>query len=61
MLGARLGVGRVLVTRDSARVNFKRGAIPRLAALREALEGWEVGVEVKRLQPLSLVFRIPGS
>ncbi len=60
ILGGQLGVERVLATTDSARVNFRRGSIPRLTALRETLAGREVEVEVRRLQPLSLVFRAPG-
>jgi transcription-repair coupling factor (superfamily II helicase) len=61
ILGCRVGVERVLATADTARVNFRRGEIPRLTALREAMAGREVEVEVRRLQPLSLVFRLPGS
>lgn len=60
ILGGQLGVERVLATADSARVNFRRGSIPRLTALRESLAGREVEVEVRRLQPLSLVFRVAG-
>ncbi len=51
----------MLATADSARVNFRRGSIPRLTALRESLAGREVEVEVRRLQPLSLVFRVAGA
>jgi len=61
ILGSRLGVERILATGATARVNFRRGAIPRLTALREAMAGREVEVDVRRLQPLSLVFRLPGS
>ncbi len=60
ILGGQLGVERVLATTDSARVNFRRGSIPRLTALRTSLAGREVEVEVRRLQPLSLVFRAAG-
>jgi transcription-repair coupling factor (superfamily II helicase) len=60
ILGGQLGVERVLATAETARVNFRRGTIPRLTALREAMIGREVEVEVRRLQPLSLVFRLPG-
>ena len=41
ILGGQLGVERVLATTDSARVNFRRGSIPRLTALRETLAGRE--------------------
>jgi len=61
ILGGRLGVERALATGGTARVNFRRGAMPRLTALREAMTGREVEVEVRRLQPLSLVFTLPGS
>jgi transcription-repair coupling factor (superfamily II helicase) len=61
ILGGRLGVERVLALPGRARVNFRRGAVPKLTALREAMTGREVEVEVRRLQPLSLVFRLHGS
>ncbi len=61
ILGGRLGVERVLATAEVARVNFRRGSLPRLTALRDAMAGREVEVEVRRLQPLSLVFRQPGA
>jgi transcription-repair coupling factor (superfamily II helicase) len=61
ILGGLLGVERVLATADSARVNFRRGTMPKLTSLRDAMAGQEVEVEVRRLQPLSLVFRQPGA
>ena len=61
ILGARLGVERVLAMEGTARVHFRRGVVPRLTALREAMAGLEVEVEVRRLQPLSLIFRVSGS
>lgn len=61
ILGGRLGVERVLSTGEAARVTFRRGALPRLTSLREALSDHAVEVDVRRLQPLSLVFRQPGS
>jgi transcription-repair coupling factor (superfamily II helicase) len=61
ILGSRLGVERILATGGTARVNFRRGTIPRLTALRAAMAGREIAVEVRRLQPLSLVFELPGS
>jgi transcription-repair coupling factor (superfamily II helicase) len=61
ILGSRLGVERVLAMPGTARVNFRRGVVPRLTALRDAMAGLEVEVEVRRLQPLSLVFRVSGS
>jgi hypothetical protein len=35
--------------------------MPKLTSLRDAMAGREVEVEVRRLQPLSLVFRHPGA
>lgn len=61
ILGSRLGVERVLATPGTARVSFRRGVVPRLTALRDAMAGLEVEVEVRRLQPLSLVFRVSSS
>ena len=61
ILGARLGVQRVLASGGVARLNFRRGVIPRLTMLKDALSDREVAVEVARLQPLSLVFRTPGT
>ena len=60
ILGSALGIERVLDTGGSARINFRRGVIPRLKALRKGLSDREVEVEVGRLQPLSLVFKTPG-
>ncbi len=61
ILGGQLGVERVLATPGSARVNFRRGAVPRMTSLRDAMAGREVEVDVRRLQPLSLVFRVAGT
>jgi transcription-repair coupling factor (superfamily II helicase) len=57
LLGARAGAERILVGTQEARIAFRPGALPRLAALRESPEGTEVQVEVRRLQPLVLVLR----
>jgi transcription-repair coupling factor (superfamily II helicase) len=61
ILGGRLGIERVLATPGAARVNFRRGAVPRMTSLRDAMAGREVEVDVRRLQPLSLVFRVAGT
>jgi transcription-repair coupling factor (superfamily II helicase) len=58
ILGSRLGVERVLATPGTARLNFRRGSVPRLTSLRDAMAGRHVEVDVRRLQPLSLVFRV---
>lgn len=61
ILGGRLGVERVLTSPGAARVSFRRGAVPRMTSLRDAMAGREVEVDVRRLQPLSLVFRVPDA
>jgi transcription-repair coupling factor (superfamily II helicase) len=61
ILGGRLGVERVLTSAGAARVSFRRGAVPRMTSLRDAMAGREVEVDVRRLQPLSLVFRVPDT
>jgi len=61
VLGTHLGVERVLVRGDSARVTFRAGASPRLAVLQSALHDRQVEVEVKRTTPLSIVVRRRGA
>jgi transcription-repair coupling factor (superfamily II helicase) len=61
ILGGHLGVERILVSGATARVSFRRGVVPRLTALRESMAGHSVEVDVRRLQPLSLVFRLAES
>ncbi|MGH7546339.1 MAG: TRCF domain-containing protein, partial [Gemmatimonadota bacterium] len=59
--GARIGAERISVQERGARLGFRAGVIPRLALLKdETFEGaWDV--DVRRLQPLSLVLRSRGS
>ena len=54
--GRRAGVNRILVRRNSARINFISGVVPRMSALEEALAGEPVRIEVRRISPLSVVF-----
>ncbi len=61
ILGKRLGVERVLVRGNEARVNFRNGVVPRLTALEGPLKDHEVDVEVRRLHPLSLAVRQLGT
>jgi hypothetical protein len=61
ILGGRLSIERVLATPGAARVNFRRGVVPRMTSLRDAMAGREVEVDVRKLQPLSLVFRVAGT
>ena len=61
LLGARLGVERILVREHEARVNFRADVTPRLAALQGAFRDQQLEVEVRRTTPLSLVLRRYGS
>ena len=54
--GRRAGVSRILVRRTGARINFVSGVVPRMSALEKALAGEPVGIEVRRISPLSVVF-----
>jgi len=57
LLGARLGVERILVRGGEARVNFRPEAVPRLAVLQTAFHDQQLEVEVRRAVPLSIVLR----
>ncbi len=61
LAGTRIGAERISVQEHEARVSFQPGAIPRLALLRETSAEGAYRVEVRRLQPLSLVIRSEGS
>jgi transcription-repair coupling factor (superfamily II helicase) len=61
LLGARLGVERVLVRDHEARVNFRADVTPRLAALQGAFRDRQLELEVRRAAPLSLVLRRYGA
>jgi transcription-repair coupling factor (superfamily II helicase) len=60
-LGRQLGVERILVRDRTARLSFRRGVTPRLSTLDKPLERLQVQVEVKRLDPLSLVLHRIGT
>lgn len=53
--GQRAGVSRILVRRNSARINFVSAVVPRMSALEKALAGEPVGIEVRRISPLSVI------
>jgi len=53
-LGAALGVQHVLVRGDEARLTFRAGATPRLAALTAALDHVQLAADVRRTVPLAL-------
>ncbi|HEX7117410.1 MAG TPA: transcription-repair coupling factor [Longimicrobiales bacterium] len=61
LLGAELGVERVLVRGDEARINFRDGVVPRMAALQSAFHDRQIEVEVRRAMPLSLLLRRFGA
>ncbi len=53
-LGARLGLESILVRGDEARLAFRAGASPRLAALSTALDEVQFAADVRRAAPLAL-------
>ncbi|MDP2956227.1 MAG: helicase-related protein, partial [Longimicrobiales bacterium] len=61
ILGRQVGVDRILVRDRAARLTFRPGVIPRVAALDEPLRRRHVGVEVARMEPLSLVLTQVGT
>jgi transcription-repair coupling factor (superfamily II helicase) len=61
LLGARLGVERVLLREHEARVNFRPDVTPRLAALQGAFRDQQLEVEVRRAAPLSIILRRYGA
>jgi transcription-repair coupling factor (superfamily II helicase) len=61
LLGQRLGVERIGVSAASARLTFRADVVPRLTALQDAMHGSQVEVEVRRMEPLSLVLHRLGT
>ncbi|HEX6694458.1 MAG TPA: transcription-repair coupling factor [Longimicrobiales bacterium] len=61
LLGTQLGVERILVQGDAARVTFRAGTNPRLAVLQNAFRDHQVAVEIRRPVPLSFVIRRHGA
>jgi transcription-repair coupling factor (superfamily II helicase) len=61
LLGARLGIERILVRGETARVSFGAEAVPRLTGLRDVFADRQTEVEVTRAQPLSMVLRARGA
>ena len=58
--GTRLGVERITIQREAARVTFRDGVVARLATLQNALRAHQVELEIKRTTPLSFVLRRRG-
>ena len=61
LVGTALGIERILVRGESARVTFRDGVVPRLAALQSAMQDQQVEVEVRRAMPLSIILRRRGA
>ncbi|MDH3225371.1 MAG: hypothetical protein OEO23_16740, partial [Gemmatimonadota bacterium] len=60
LVGQRVGVDRILIQALRARINFRPDVVPRMSALKDALEGSQVSAEVRRIAPLSLVLKSGG-
>ncbi len=61
LLGRSVGAERILVRERSARLNFRAGVVPHVAALEGPLRQRQVEIEVRRMDPLSLVLNQVGS
>ena len=61
LLGTQLGVERILVQGDAARVTFGAGTNPRLAVLQDAFRDHQAAIEIRRAMPLSFVIRRHGA
>lgn len=61
LLARGLGVERILLKGKEGRVSFLQGVIPALSHLDKPFQDRQVDVEVKRLDPLSLVLRQQGA
>jgi transcription-repair coupling factor (superfamily II helicase) len=60
LLGRELGIERILVRPWDARINFRKGVGPRMAALQKAFAEWQLEVELQRTLPLSLTLHRRG-
>ncbi len=60
LAGRALGVDRILVRGEKARLNFRSAVVPRLAVFEKPFKDLQIDVEVKRMSPLSLVLRQAG-
>jgi transcription-repair coupling factor (superfamily II helicase) len=61
LLGQLLGVERIGIASDAARLTFRKDVVPRLTALQNAMHGSQVEVEVRRMEPLSLILHRLGT
>lgn len=61
VLGGDIAAEWIRVSEDAARVTFGESTAPRLTLLRDAMTDRQVRVEVRRLDPLSLVLHRAGT
>ena len=61
LLGSRLGLERVLLSEDAARLTFREDVMPRLTLLQKAFIDRQLAVEVRRAMPLSIVVKNVGA
>ncbi|MDB4949970.1 MAG: transcription-repair coupling factor [Gemmatimonadetes bacterium] len=61
LLGAELRIERILVRPWDVRLNFRHGAVPRMATLQRVLTARQLEVEVRRPVPLSLTLTRHGT
>jgi transcription-repair coupling factor (superfamily II helicase) len=59
--GTEIGVERILVRPWEARVTFRMGVVPRMAALQAAFAERQLEIEMTRTMPLSLVLHRRGA
>jgi transcription-repair coupling factor (superfamily II helicase) len=60
LLGRDLGVERIMLRGREGRISFRPGVVPPLARLDSPFRDRQVEVEVKRVDPLSLLLRQAG-
>lgn len=61
LLGTRLGIERILIRGETARLSFSPDAAPRLNALQDTFTDRQIEVDVVRAQPLSIILRARGA
>ena len=61
LLGQALGLDRITVRKDQARLSFRKDVVPRLTTLQTAMHDSQIEVEVRRTDPLSLVLHRLGT
>lgn len=60
LIGTELGLERILVRFVDARLNFRTGVVPRMAALQRIFADYQFDVELQRPIPLSLTLHRRG-